>query len=130
MLLKDVQADEVHLPYALRRVPRASFVHVLPGIETPQPGDIALARLTKLGRNKRLELANGRVRNLHEGDVFAVVFGNRYATAQYEGYARANGEHCDLMSMAGVCGLVASKHDGMAEPSKLHLLGALVGADQ
>src|SRR5437588_12222940 len=31
--------------------------------------------------------------------------------------------------MAGVCGLVESKHDGVAEPSKLRLLGFLAGPD-
>lgn len=120
----------IRVPYALRRVPPASLAHLLPCPQFPQPGDIALASLKKIGRNKRLELANGRACNLHEGDTLAVVFGNRYATGQYEGYARADGETCDLLSMAGVCGLVTSKHNGMAEPSKLRLLGALADAEQ
>src|SRR5256886_12837202 len=34
-----------------------------------------------------------------KGDLLAVVFGNRYATRQFEGYARADGEDCDLLSM-------------------------------
>src|SRR5262249_24482506 len=53
----------------------------------------------------------------------------RYATHQFEGYARANGESCDMLSMGGLCGTVASKHAALAEPTKLRLLGALGDAD-
>jgi hypothetical protein len=84
-----------------------------------------LAKLEKIGKNATLELANGRRCNLHEGDLLAVVFGNRYATLQFEGYARSSGDSCDLLSMGGLCGLVESKHAKAAEPSKLRLLGAI-----
>jgi hypothetical protein len=84
-----------------------------------------LARVEKIGKNATLELANGRRCTLHEGDLLAVVFGNRYATLQFEGYARANGDCCDLLSMGGLCGLVESKHAKAPEPSKLRLLSAL-----
>ena len=52
-------------------------------------GDIILARIEQIGRNRRLELANGRASTLQDGDLAAVVFGNRYATRQFEGYARS-----------------------------------------
>ncbi len=84
-----------------------------------------LAELEKIGKNASLELPNGRRCTLHEGGRLAVVFGNRYATMQFEGYARADGKRCDLLSMGGLCGLVASKHAGIGEPSKLCLLGAI-----
>lgn len=119
----------VRIPYALRRIPEASFGGVLPCPVSPQSGDIALAVLEKIGKNARLELTNGRPCNLHEGDLLAVVFGNRYATEQFEGYARAQGDACDLLSMGGLCGLVTSRHAGVPEPSKLRLLGALGDAD-
>jgi hypothetical protein len=111
--------------YALRWVPRASMATLLPCPVSPQAGDIVLAKLEKIGKNATLELANGRRCNLHEGDHLAVVFGNRYATLQFEGYARSSGDSCDLLSMGGLCGLVESKHAKAAEPSKLRLLGAL-----
>lgn len=115
----------MRIPYALRRVPESSIRTLLPPPDAPRPGDLALARVEKIGKNTNLELINGRRATLHEGDVIAVVFGNRYATLQFEGYARVTGNHCDLLSMGGLCGLVASKHDSVAEPSKLRLLGAL-----
>lgn len=115
----------MRVPYALRRIPDANFACLLPCPKFPQPGDIALARLEKIGKNASLELTNGRRCALHKGDLLAVVFGNRYSTKQFEGYAQAKEERCHLLSMGGVCGLVASKHESVVEPSKLRLLGAL-----
>src|SRR6202171_1959403 len=110
-------------PYVLRRVPEASFSSLLSLSDPPRPGDVALAQLEKIGRNANLELSTGRRCSLHEGDVLAVVFGNRYATMQFEGYARFDEDRCDLLSMGGVCGLVESKHAKAADPTKLHLVG-------
>ena len=125
IFLTDAMKANIRVSYALRWVPRANIATLLPYPASPQAGDIVLAKLEKIGKNATLELANGRRCNLHEGDLLAVVFGNRYATLQFEGYARSNGEACDLLSMGGLCGLVESKHAKAAEPSKLRLLGAL-----
>ncbi|GAC1700820.1 MAG: DUF1611 domain-containing protein [Candidatus Acidiferrum sp.] len=115
----------MRISYALRWVPNLSISTLLPCPIAPQAGDIVLARMEKIGKNATLELANGRRCTLHEGDLLAVVFGNRYATLQFEGYARSNGDSCDMLSMGGLCGLVESKHAKAADPSKLRLLGAL-----
>jgi hypothetical protein len=121
--------QNMRMPYALRRVPEASFSFLLPPADQPRSGDVALAELEKIGRNANLELSNGRRCSLHEGDLLAVVFGNRYATMQFEGYARVDADHCDLLSMGGVCGLVESKHAKAADPSKLRLMGFIGGPD-
>jgi len=113
------------ISYALRRVPQAKFLTLLSPPDRPQTGDIVLARLQKIGKNTRLELAEGRAATLHEGDLLAVVFGNRYATEQFEGYAQADGDACDLLSMGGVCGMVKSRHAEVSQPSRLRLLGAI-----
>src|SRR4030081_10243 len=110
-------------PYVLRRVPEASFSSLLSLADRPRPGDVALAQLEKIGRNASLELSSGRRCSLHEGDVLADVFGNRYATMQFEGYARLDEDRRDLLSMGGICGLVESKHAKAADPSKLRLIG-------
>lgn len=117
--------ERVRISYALRRVPEGRIARLSPCPDSPQPGDIVLAELEKIGKNARLELPNGRLCTLHEGDHLAVVFGNRYATMQFEGYVRANGTRCDLLSVGGVCGHVASKHASVEGPSKLRLLGAI-----
>jgi hypothetical protein len=115
----------MRVPYAARHVEPELFETLLPVPAKPRAGDLALARLERIGKNARLELANGRPANLHVGDLLAVVFGNRYATNQFEGYARANGDSCDLLSMGGLCGIVESRHAGVPDSSKLRLLGAL-----
>src|SRR5207253_671608 len=121
--LSDKWKTIVRVPYALRRVPDESLSRLLPWSGSLVPGDIALARVEKLGRNDSVELRDGRRCSLHKGDLLAVVFGNRYATRQFEGYARADGEHCDLLSMGGMCGLVVSKHAECGDPTRLQLLG-------
>ena len=120
------EGPHVRIPYALRRVPpsRLATVDVVP--TDPQPGDIVLARVKRIGRNTRLELSNGRASALHEGDLLLVVFGNRYATEQFEGYARVEGDCCDLLSMGGVCGVVVSRHAGVPEPTRLRIVGSVV----
>jgi len=115
--------------YALRRIPSADLVHVLPLPESPEVGDVLLTCLERIGKNARIELVNGRVANLHEGDLIAVVLGNRYATEQFEGYAQVCGDACDLLSMGGLCGIMTSRHAGITEPSRLRILGALGNAD-
>ncbi len=115
----------MRVPYALRHVPASRMRSLLPYAGDPRPGDIVLARLEKIGKNTRLELASGRTCDLRVGDLLAVTFGNRYATQQFEGYAQRDEDGCDLLSMGGVCGQVKSRHDGVPEPSKLRTLGAL-----
>lgn len=117
--------NTLRIPYALRRVPAAALSCLLPLPAAPAARALAVAQLEKIGKNARLELVDGRNATLHEGDLLAVVFGNRYATQQFEGYARANGAACDLLSMGGLCGTVASKHASVAEPTRLRLLGTL-----
>jgi hypothetical protein len=123
-LSEDVKA-RMRISYALKRVPSACLARLAPLPAAPETGDIVLARVEKIGKNGGLELPTGRRATLHEGDLIAVVFGNRYATHQFEGYARADGDRCHMLSMGGLCGMVQSKHGGVAEPTKLRLLGAL-----
>lgn len=120
---------DIRIPYGLRNVSAGQFAQVQPLTNSPVAGDIILASVERIGKNTRVELANGRPCTLHVGDLVAVVFGNRYATMQFEGYARAEGDTCDLLSMGGLCGLVESRHSGIAESSKLRILGSVAGPD-
>jgi hypothetical protein len=120
----------MRIPYALRRIPETKFCSLLPYSGSPQAGDIALVRIERIGRNASLELPNGRRCSLHEGDLLAVAFGNRYATMQFEAYARRDEDRCDLLSMGGICGLVESKHAKAADPSKLRLIGFMGDAEE
>jgi len=114
----------IRIPYSLRHIPREEeFDGIGKMPETPVPGDVVLASIAKIGKNSALELDDGRRCTLHEGDIIAAVFGNRYATLQFEGLAQTNGDSCDLLSMGGLCGIVRSRHSKVAEPTRLRLLG-------
>ena len=115
----------MRVPYAARNVPASAIATLLSLPKVWRVGDIALANVKQIGKNTALELANGRRCTLHERDTLAVVFGNRYATMQFEGYAGANATSCDLLSMGGLCGLVVSKHAKSPEPTQLTLIGAI-----
>ncbi|MGC4087522.1 MAG: hypothetical protein QM756_06450 [Polyangiaceae bacterium] len=110
-------------------MPTSSMAKLLPGVHAAVSGEIAIAEVERIGKNTRLELANGRSATLHVGDLIAVVFGNRYATMQFEGYAGADGDHCDLLSMGGLCGVLASKHATVADSTKLRLLGTVADSE-
>jgi len=118
---------ETKLPYVLRKVPREQLEQLLPASKAPRPGDIALARVLRIGKNVRLELANGRLSSLFEGDLVAVAFGNRYATLQFEGYSKVDGIECDLLSMGGLAGLVHTKAGTIADATRLEILGMVGG---
>ncbi len=117
--------ESVKRSYATRRVPVADLARLVPLSESPEVGDVLLTQLERIGRNARIELTNGRIAILHEGDMIACVLGNRYATEQFEGYAKVHGDACDLLSMGGLCGTMSSCHVGIAEPSKLRILGSI-----
>ncbi|HEX9069096.1 MAG TPA: hypothetical protein VF807_10025 [Ktedonobacterales bacterium] len=128
LISSDLKA-RMRVPYALRGVPDASLASIVPLTRPYAQGDIVLTQVEKIGKNTGLELTTGRRSTLHVGDQIAVVFGNRYATRQFEGYARADGEVCDMLSMGGLCGSVESKHATLADPTKLQLLGAIGDAE-
>lgn len=115
----------MRLPYSMRHVPRDDIASLQDFPERPSSGDMVLATVEKIAKNSALELVDGRRCSLHVGDIIAAVFGNRYATLQFEGLAQRNGNSCDLLSMGGLCGIVQSKHAKVSEPTKLRLLGAL-----
>ena len=130
MLLTNEIKTGIRIPYVLRHLPEEAVSYLLPTPRLPAIGDVALAEVKQIGKNTALELNNGRRCALHPSDLIAVVFGNRYATMQFEGYARTQNGECDLLSMGGLCGIVQSKHDGVSGPTKLHILGAIGDGDQ
>ena len=117
--------ERVRISYALRRVPEGNFVQIIEPPREPRTGDIVGAEVVNSCKSARLELKSGRCCSLHTGDQIAAVFGNRYATMQFEGYATSDGEYCDLLSTSGLCGTVASRHAKTPEPTKLRLIGAM-----
>jgi hypothetical protein len=125
MQLTEEVKQRIRITYAVRHVPEAEMCNLLPTPDVPEVGDVTLAEVKQIGKNTALELSNGRRCAMHVGDLIVVVFGNRYATMQFEGYARMEDDRCDLLSMGGICGIVETKHDDVAGPTKLQILGTI-----
>lgn len=117
------------IPIAMRLVPPENIVRSIPLPREQAPGDVVVASVEAIGRNARVELVGGRLSHLHVGDLLVAVFANRYATQQFEAYARRDGEYGHLLSMGGLCGLVASRHEAVGEPTKLRFLGAVADSE-
>jgi hypothetical protein len=63
--------------------------------------------------------------SIYPGSLIAVAFGHRYATSQYEAAAATDGDLCDLLTAAGIAGLVLSKKETTRVPTKLMVVGYL-----
>ena len=51
--------------------------------QQPNAGDVVLARVTEIGKHKRLEGHNSRRQTLFLGDTIVVSYGSRYAADQF-----------------------------------------------
>jgi len=109
-VLRDVPASEESLDLALAP------------LEPPRAGDVAVAEVLEIGRHRRIEVTSKRATALFAGDLVGVVYGNRYATLQYEGAIPAGSETCHLLSVGGVCGEVVGMANRMEPPTLLRPL--------
>lgn len=112
--------------FTTRRVPRDSMVTLSDLKVEPRAGDVVLARVTKLGQHKHLQLTDGRRARMHLGDEILVVYGNRYAPDQFEGVVPSGLGACHLVAGGGIAAMMLSKSSGMKSPTCLEPLG-LVG---
>ena len=117
--------------FTTRAVPLEEMARVTPMYAPPRIGDLVLAEVQHLGRHYRMEVRTGHTMALFPGDHIVGAFGNRYATDQYEGYVPTRPvEACDLLSVGGVCGEVASQHASMVDPTRLRIVGLVSDKDE
>ena len=110
--------------FSTRAVPPEALGGISPMTGAPKMGDLVVAEVLSVGKNKTIEESTGRTLYMFPGDVIVGAFGNRYATDQFEGYVpQGPVETCDMLSVGGVCGEVVSQHDSIASPTKLRVLG-------
>jgi len=96
--------------------------------DAPRIGDVGLHRVVTLGKHTRMDNRERRVHYLLPGDLVATVYGNRYATDQYEGYVPPASEQYHMLSIGGVCGMVATKNTSMPDPTILEFVGFAIDA--
>ncbi|NJM09276.1 DUF1611 domain-containing protein [Candidatus Gracilibacteria bacterium] len=125
--MQERKRNQAKVTFAARSVVANDLTRVLPLADAPAIGDVVLVEVLSLGKHSTIETHDGITLNIFPGVQLITVFGNRYATDQYEGYVPQQVvEECDLLSVGGVCGEVVSAHDTMAVPTRLRVLGRFV----
>lgn len=109
--------------YATHAFPVEELAGIQKVDKDPRVADLALCRILTLGQHKRIDERRGHAVSLFPGDVVACVFGNRYATDQYEGYVPPQSETYHVLSVGGVCGQVGTKNERMPDPTVMEFLG-------
>ncbi len=97
--------------------------------ERPQAGDVVVGRVLHLGHHVRVENREGRKISLFPFDRLVGALANRYATDQFEGYARLRGDLADILGVGGVVGDVVSQDVRLLlEPTLLRIEAGVVDA--
>jgi hypothetical protein len=91
----------------------------------PAAGDLCLARITRLGQHRHIELVTGRRAVLSVGDHVILAFGNRYASDQYEALVPPTLDECHLVAAGGIAAMAVSRHVSMKAPTDIQPLGIL-----
>ncbi len=126
-----IDNPNIKYSFTTRAVPLEEMAKVTPMYTPPRIGDLVLAEVQDLGRHTRMEIRTGVAMYLFPGDHIVGAFGNRYATDQYEGYVPTRPvEACDLLSIGGVCGEVASQHASIVDPTRLRIVGLVSDKDE
>lgn len=116
--------------YTTRRVPP----HVMSSLITdpttaPASGDLVLARVDELGKQRRIELTDGRRAHLFPGDEIVVCFGNRYAPDQFEGLIGEDLSSCDLVAAGGIASCEVTRNEKMIPSTRISPIGLITDAE-
>lgn len=98
---------------------------LLTGALRPAPGDVVLAQVMEIGKQKRIELPSGRRSSLVVGDEIIVAYGNRYAPDQFEALVCQDLSWCDLVAAGGVAAREVSRHQRMMQPTQILPVGLI-----
>ena len=131
MVLDQTRLARAKRAFTTRRVPDAEL-QLLLGSEDMggrrfRAGDVALARVERIGHHARIERCDGRRARLFEGDEIILAIGPRYAPDQYEAFTPEALGPCQLAAAGGVAGRIAQIHERILHPTEISLLG-LIGS--
>ncbi len=116
--------------FTTRRVPPSVAAWITPPVGQPEAGDLVLARVDAIGYHANLHLVNGRRRHLFVGDEIVVVYGNRYASSQFESVVPETLGPCHLVAGGGIASRAVSWHARAAQgPTQVSPLGLLAARD-
>ena len=104
---------------------RAREVELITGEHVPQPGEVLLARVTKVGHHKRLESPVSRRQILFPGDEIVVAYGSRYAADQFLAMIPADLGPAHLAAAGGLASRVLEQHSGVGSPTEIEPIGVI-----
>jgi len=93
--------------------------------KAPEPGDICLVTVARVGHHRHVELVSGRRAPLSIGDKLILVYGNRYATDQFEAVVPKAIGPCNLAAAGGIAADVISRHAMTRAPTEVLPAGIL-----
>jgi len=77
----------------------------------PKAGDIAIFKVTAMGKHTSIQGINGNNTYIFVGDYIMGAFGNRYASDQFEGYVpEAYHSEYHILGKGGAIGILISMH--------------------
>ncbi|MXQ14263.1 transposase [Microvirga makkahensis] len=116
--------------YTTRRVNPDAMASLITGPAiAPASGDLVLVKVDEIGKQRRIELTDGRRAHLFPGDEAIVCFGNRYAPDQFEGVIGEDLSSCDLVAAGGIASCEITRNERMIPSTRITPLG-LVGDAQ
>lgn len=94
----------------------------------PKAGDAAIFKVKELGKHDSIQGVTGNNCYIFPGDYIMGVFGNRYATEQFEGYIPTEyHREYQILGKGAAIGILASMHEKFEDigPTTLRLAGYL-----
>jgi len=116
--------QDAHRSFATRNAD-LSLATSLDRAKAPEPGDLCLVSVEKLGHHRHVELVTGRRAPLAVGDKLLLVYGNRYATDQFEAVVPRSVGLCNLAAAGGIAADVISRHATTKAPTEVLPSGIL-----
>lgn len=129
----DIPARLAHArwTFSTRRVDRTQIAAMDRDFAKVRAGDLILAQVDSIGQHNRVQLASGRLSNIHPGDLVVLACGARYAPDQFEGLAEIDPDGADLLAGGGCLGRMVARNDRIRPATRLLPLGRLCdGAGQ
>lgn len=111
---------------ATRGITEYTLNQELASTRIPKAGDVGLFQVLEVDRHSSMQCIDKRSHSIFDGDYILAVFGDRYATSQYEGYVPT--EVLDvyhIIGAGGVIGIVRTKNAAWEdyEPTTVKLVG-------
>lgn len=116
--------------FTTRRVDPSLMCNLIDRTIRPFPGDVVLARVDQLGKQRRIELVDGRRAAIFPGDEIVICYGNRYAPDQFEAEVGIDLSSCQLVAAGGVAAHELGRNLKMPPATKITPIGLIAGPDE